>query len=98
MMSPLPTIADSSALTYERADAVARQLVGQAFLVPLLKEVRESTSAQGMFAPGAAEKRFGPIVDHQMADALMTRLDLDVVTNVRQYMLNQEAHKMEVNS
>ena len=98
MMSLLPTVADVPSSTYERADAAARQLVGQAFLVPLLKEVRESTSAQGMFAPGAAEKRFGPIVDHQMADALMTRLDLDVVTNVRQYMLNQEAHKMEVNS
>ena len=98
MMSLLPTVADVPSSAYERADAAARQLVGQAFLVPLLKEVRESTSAQGMFAPGAAEKRFGPIVDHQMADALMTRLDLDVVTNVRQYMLNQEAHKMEVNS
>ena len=98
MMSLLPTVADIPSSAYERADAAARQLVGQAFLVPLLKEVRESTSAQGMFAPGAAEKRFGPIVDHQMADALMTRLDLDVVTNVRQYMLNQEAHKMEVNS
>ena len=98
MMSLLPTVADVPSSAYERADAVARQLVGQAFLVPLLKEVRESTSAQGMFAPGAAEKRFGPIVDHQMADALMTRLDLDVVTNVRQYMLNKETHKTEVNS
>ena len=98
MMSLLPTVADVPSSAYERADAVARQLVGQAFLVPLLKEVRESTCAQGMFAPGAAEKRFGPIVDHQMADALMTRLDLDVVTNVRQYMLNKETHKTEVNS
>ena len=98
MMSLLPTVADVPSSAYERADAATRQLVGQAFLVPLLKEVRESTSAQGMFAPGAAEKRFGPIVDHQMADALMTRLDLDVVTNVRQYMLNKEPHKTEVNS
>ena len=98
MMSLLPTVADVPSSAYERADAAARQLVGQAFLVPLLKEVRESTSAQGMFAPGAAEKRFGPIVDHQMADALMTRLDLDVVTNVRQHMLNKETQKTEVNS
>ena len=98
MMSLLPTVADLPSSAYERADAAARQLVGQAFLVPLLKEVRESTSAHGMFAPGAAEKRFGPIVDHQMADALMTRLDLDVVSNVRQYMLNKETQKTEVNS
>ena len=98
MMSLLPTVTDVPSSTYDRADAAARQLVGQAFLVPLLKEVRESTSAQGMFAPGAAEKRFGPILDHQLADALMTRLDLDVVTNVRQYMLNKETHKTEVNS
>ena len=98
MISPLPTVADVPSSTYERADAAARQLVGQAFLVPLLKEVRESTSAHGMFAPGAAEKRFGPIVDHQMADALMSRLDLDVVTNVRQYMLNNATQKTEVNS
>ena len=98
MMSPLPTIADFSAPTYERADAVARQFVAQAFLVPLLKEVRESTSAHGMFAPGAAEKRFGPIVDHQMADALMTRLDLDVVAKVRQDLINKETPKTEVNS
>lgn len=98
MMSSLPTIVEASSSTYERADAAARQLVGQAFLVPLLKEVRESTSAHGMFAPGTAEKRFGPIVDHQMADALMSRLDLDVVTNVRQHMLNKETQKTEVNS
>lgn len=98
MMSSLPTIAEASSSTYERADAAARQLVGQAFLVPLLKEVRESTSAHGIFAPGVAEKRFGPIVDHQMADALMSRLDLDVVTNVRQHMLNKETQKTEVNS
>ena len=98
MMSPLPTIADFSAPTYERADTVARQLVAQAFLVPLLKEVRESTSAHGMFAPGAAEKRFGPIVDHQMADALMTKLDLDVVAKIRQDLINKEIQKTEVNS
>ena len=98
MMSLLPTVADVPSSTYDRADAAARQLVGQAFLVPLLKEVRESTSAHGMFAPGAAEKRFGPIVDHQMADALMTRLDLDVVSNVRQFILNKETPKAEVNS
>ncbi len=98
MMSLLPTVSDVPSFNYERADAAARQLVGQAFLVPLLKEVRESTSAHGMFAPGTAEKRFGPIVDHQMADALMSRLDLDVVTNVRQYMLNKETQKTEVKS
>ena len=98
MMSLLPTVADVPFSNYERADGAARQLVGQAFLVPLLKEVRESTSAQGMFAPGAAEKRFGPILDHQMADALMTRLDLDVVTKIRQDLINKETHKTEVNS
>lgn len=96
MMSPFPTIAEVSPSTHERADAAARQLVGQAFLVPLLKEVRESTSAHGIFAPGVAEKRFGPIIDHQMADALMTRLDLDLIAKVRQDIANQEAPKAEV--
>jgi len=98
MMSLWSTVADVPSSTYERADATARQLVGQAFLVPLLKEVRESSSAHGMFAPGAAEKRFGPIVDHQIADALMTRLDLDVVTKIRQDLINKETQKTEVNS
>ena len=98
MMSPLPTMPDFSASTYERADAAARQLVGQAFLVPLLKEVRESTSAHGVFAPGTVEKRFGPIIDHQMADALMTRLDLDLVAQVRQDIVNKEGQKAEVTS
>ena len=42
MMSLLPTVPDVPSSTYDRADAAARQLVGQAFLVPLLKEVRES--------------------------------------------------------
>ena len=96
MISPLPTIAEHSSSTYERADAAARQLVGQAFLVPLLKEVRESTSAHGIFAPGAAEKRFGPIIDHQIADALMTRLDLDLIAKVRQDIVNKEPSKAEV--
>ena len=39
MMSLLPTVTDVPSSTYDRADAAARQLVGQAFLVPLLKEV-----------------------------------------------------------
>ena len=32
----------------------------------------------------------------QMADALMTRLDLDVVAKVRQDIVNKETHKTEV--
>ena len=93
-LSSLPQ--DVSVANHERADAAARQLVGQAFLVPLLKEVRESTAGHGVFSPGAAERRFGPILDHQMADTLMTRLDLDLVTQVRQSMLNREAQVAEV--
>ena len=34
----LPTVTDAPSSTYDRADAAARQLVGQAFLVPLLKK------------------------------------------------------------
>ena len=53
---------------------------------------------RGSQSPAAAEKRFGPIVDHQMADALMTKLDLDVVAKIRQDLINKETQKTEVNS
>ena len=39
--------------------------------MPLLKELRESTAPEGIFAPGPGEKRFGTMYDQKIADGML---------------------------
>lgn len=52
----------------------SRKLVAEAFIRPLLAQIREQNNAAAPFAPGDAEKRFGPLIDQAVADS-MTRPD-----------------------
>lgn len=52
----------------------SRKLVAEAFIRPLLAKIRDNNDAAAPFGPTDAEKRFGPMLDQTVADA-MTRPD-----------------------
>ena len=68
-----PGPADQSApeLARRLAETGARRMMADAFLVPLLRELRETTAPKGIFAPGAGEKRFGSMHDQAIADRML---------------------------
>lgn len=43
-------------------------MVSSALVLPVLATLRESNMSAGPFAPGAAERRFGPLLDQHFAD------------------------------
>lgn len=61
------------------AQTGARRLMADAFLVPLLKEAREASAPEGIFAPGPGEKRFGMMLDQSYADAILDSDSLPLV-------------------
>lgn len=48
----------------------AEQLVSSSFILPILSMIRESSISEGPFAPGMAERRFGPLFDQHIADSI----------------------------
>lgn len=65
----------------------AEEFISMALVQPILAQLRETNQAAGPFAPGDAEKRFGPMLDAEIAhrmvksagwglvDAVTTRLE-----------------------
>jgi Rod binding domain-containing protein len=70
-----------------RAQEGAEQLVASTFIVPILQELRESNQAAPPFGPGMHEKRFGPMLDAQVADRIVRAQGLGIVDAVRNRML-----------
>ena len=48
----------------------SRKLVAEAFITPLLAQIRENNKAAAPFGPTDGEKRFGPIFDQAVADSM----------------------------
>lgn len=48
----------------------AGQLVSTSFIMPVLSILREGAMTEGPFAPGMAERRFGPLFDQHIADKI----------------------------
>ena len=57
-------------LDRQTARRAVGQLVSWALIVPVLSSLRQSPFATGPFAPGAAERRFGPLLDWHIADRI----------------------------
>ena len=57
----------------------ATQLVASTFLMPVLAMLREGSTATGPFAPGIAEKRFGPMMDLHIADNVAKAANFPIV-------------------
>lgn len=65
----------------------AEEFISMALVQPILEQLRETNQSAGPFAPGDAEKRFGPMLDAEIAhrmvksagwglvDAVASRLD-----------------------
>lgn len=72
---------------FERAQQGAEQLVSATFIVPILQQLRESSTAEAPFGPGMYEKRLGPMLDAQIADRIVSAQRLPIVEAVRDRML-----------
>jgi len=68
---PGPADQSPSEVADRLAETGARRMMADAFLVPLLKEVREAAASEGIFAPGPGEKRFGSMLDAAYADQML---------------------------
>jgi Rod binding domain-containing protein len=66
---------------HDTARTAAAQLVSSAFVLPVLEAMREDPlgSDSGPFAPGAAEKRFGPLLDQQFADRITSASNFPLI-------------------
>lgn len=52
----------------EAVREAATKLVSSALVMPVLQSLRDSPFNDGPFAPGATERRFGPLLDQHLAD------------------------------
>ncbi len=68
----------------------AEQLVSTAFITPILGALRDSSMAEGPFAPGTAEKRFGPLLDQQFADRVAKASNFSLIDTIVDRYLPQE--------
>lgn len=71
----------------ERARTSAQQLVATGFLQPLLAQARATSIAEGPFAPGDGERRFGPLLDRILADSVTRASNFKLVDAVEGRLL-----------
>jgi Rod binding domain-containing protein len=80
---------DASGSAPERARDAAEQLVAQTFVVPMLRELRESDRSAPPFAPTRGERQFRALMDAELAQrmvkaggfGLVDRLARDLLKN-----------------
>ena len=70
----------------DRVRTAAEQFVSSAFLAPLLALVRDASISEGPFSPGAAERRFGPMLDQHLADRVVQSGNFPLVTKLEEHM------------
>ena len=68
------------------AHDAARKLVAIALVQPMLAMLRETSRAEGPFAPGDAEKRFGPLLDQQIAERITKRAHFALVDRIAEQL------------
>lgn len=70
-----------------KARASAEQLVSVALLEPTLKMLRESNNAAAPFAPGEAEKAFGPLLDQAISERVVRASGFGIVDRLASDLL-----------
>lgn len=68
------------------AREAARSLVAIALVQPVLAMLRESSTAEGPFAPSPGERRFGPMLDQQIADRITQRANFPLVERIAEQL------------
>lgn len=77
----------------EQAREAAQQMVASAFIMPVLAKLRESPFLTGPFAPGDAERRFGPLMDQHVADRITAGDHFPLVDQITDHLLAAEARR-----
>ena len=70
-----------------QAQAAAEQLISSTFVLPILGELHSSTLAGDRFTPGAAERRFQPLLDQHLADHIVQSAQFPLVGQIRDQLL-----------
>ena len=65
-----------------QAREAAAQLVSIALVQPVFAQLRESSLARGPFAPGDAERRFGPMLDQELADRVTSGSNFPLIDDL----------------
>lgn len=65
--------------TEETVRDAATKLVASALVMPVLASLREGNLSEGPFAPGMAERRFGPLLDQHIADRVVSGSNFSLV-------------------
>jgi Rod binding domain-containing protein len=72
----------------DRAREAAEQLVAQTFVLPMLKEMRQSNSAAPPFAPSQGEKQFRALMDAELAQRIVKASRFNLVQRLARDLLN----------
>ena len=83
----LDSINEQAGRTEADARTAATQFVATAFVMPVLEMLRESPFAAEPFAPNAAQKRFGPMLDWQIADRVTGAANFPLVDSIVQRLM-----------
>ncbi|RMH27705.1 MAG: hypothetical protein D6692_07260 [Planctomycetota bacterium] len=73
----------------DRALDAARQLVATTLVEPILKQARETNHAPPPFGPTQAERQFGSLLDHKLAQDIVTASDFPLVDRLAQDLLRK---------
>ncbi|MDY7107797.1 MAG: hypothetical protein SYC29_04090 [Planctomycetota bacterium] len=77
-----------------QAREAAQQMVASAFIMPVLADLRESPFLSGPFAPGAAERRFGPLLDQHVADRITAGDRFPLIDQITEHLLSAKARSL----
>ena len=80
---------DGGEQTLKTVREQAKKLVAEAFLAPILAKVRDTNQAAAPFGTTDVEKRFGPIFDRAVADAMVRPDRFPMVKAVERSMLRK---------
>lgn len=75
-----------------RATEAAQKLVSSTLVEPILKQLRETNNAAAPFGPTPAEKQFGPILDGQLAEKIVSAADFPMVERIKQDLMKNSAY------
>ncbi len=73
----------------DRALDAARQLVATTLVEPILKQARESNQAPPPFGPTQAERQFGSLLDHKLAQDIVTASGFPLVDRLARDLLKK---------
>jgi Rod binding domain-containing protein len=74
----------------DQARSTAEQLVAVAFIQPLLKQMRESSTAPPPFAPTQAERQFGSLMDASLAQEIVRAQQFPLVDRLARHLLGRK--------